>query len=674
MPHRLDNLKQSLARWTIAEYISALIRGLGGNHMAPGSANAMVTGENFTRAFRGVTALAGKIGSRLFFNCDQSYAGLGTATIAGTGSVFNVRQLLCYIGAGQVYFAGLLLAGVVASSTLSLVKKSGGIYAAGVATGPFQAGHAQPSAPTIYAKGVANAGFTTISGGIAVKIWRVSSITGQVSLASLPSNVLILNNQTAIVQFPLVDANGQDVWGIAVPKIGFDDLGVFYQLPISLQGEVAESVLAYTRATGAATIVDTTNIVDAAGANLTSADIGRRWTIGAYDSWIVSINSSTQAVMNDTNDLGADVTAPGTITHAVDGITRAIEIGYSNGALQGQGLAPDRAFPPPAGQFAGAINDVLWLESDGIIFVGDPGQIGSFPPKNALFPNEPAIQYLPGEEGLTLRFGKHSFGVLSYVGGTPALEYQEVWSNLGIAYPQNVALGARGRLMGWFGKPAIVEGGIEPDYQYATKVMPDFAGWDEGQTADAPIVLGYDARGEYEVWCWRQKVMAQYVPKSAWCAPIDLTGKVTGNIVAAITHQKQLYLACSDGADITIYEFDVGTGSVMVIHTSDERPNGYGATITEVLAQGRVDNTAHSVRIEIVKNFSGAPDVVRDSAPAATGTQDFYVAPPNILGAKQHKAIVTMTSVGGITVGGMPVECGLDFIETKGELHEVRTA
>ena len=59
---------------------------------------------------------------------------------------------------------------------------------------------------------------TAMSGAVATVIWRVDSTTGQVSLASFPSNVLILNNQTVIQQFPAVDSNGQDIWGLEFPK------------------------------------------------------------------------------------------------------------------------------------------------------------------------------------------------------------------------------------------------------------------------------------------------------------------------------------------------------------------------------------------------------------------------------------------------------------------------
>lgn len=651
-------MKTNLGRWQPREYISAAARALaGGDYLAPPSKNALVTGLDFIRAFRGVTLQAGKLGSRLFFLTDQNYAGLGTGAIAGTGNVFTVKQLLSFIGTGQLRFAGLNIAGIAASSVLSFIKKSGGVYAPGALTGPFQAGHAQPSAPTLYAKSNPSAGQTAMSGAVTVVIWRVSNITGQVSLKSLTSNVVTLNAQSAIVQFPLPDTNGQTHWGIGVVRLGFADLGVHYELPTSLGGEVAETTLADTRAIGAAAIVSATKIVDAAGGAFTAADIGRRVAFGSFDSWITAINSATQVQVNDT--AGANYSAPGTITHAVNGITRAREISWANGSLIGQSLAPDKAFPPPAGQFAGVINDTLFLESDNIIYVSDPGFIGSFPPSNAIFPNEPAIHYLRGSEGVHWRFGKQSVGVLNYVGGSPAIEYQIVWENIGIQFPQNAALGAQGRLMLWSGKPIVMGQNLEPDSEFARRVYPDFAGW-EAQTANQPVVPGFDRHGQYEVWCYQQKVMAYHVPSGKWCAPIDLTNLTIGNVVAAVTTpEHQLLLACSDGANINLYEFDAGAGSVMVAQTADYRGLGYGDTISEVFVQGRADNTTQAVKVEVIKDFADAvPILVSNVAAPSVGVQHFARQRPNIVNARSHAVRVTMTTVGG--------DAGVDFIETMG--------
>jgi hypothetical protein len=211
--------------------------------------------------------------------------------------------------------------------------------------------------------------------------------------------------------------------------------------------------------------------------------------------------------------------------------------------------------------------------------------------------------------------------------------------------------------------------GTLPDYSYGANVV-EFAAWDALQTALMPICIGYDGIGEYEVWCLGQTAIAKYVPKNAWCSPINLAGKINGNIVATLTHRKQLFLTALDnaGPTLTRYRFDLGTGSVMKVQTSDLRPNGYGATITEVNAQGRVDNTAQQVKLELISNYNdAAPVLLYQGLPPRVGVQNFIpTTEPNVIDSKQHAIRLTLTSTG---VG----DAGWDFVESKGELNEVRT-
>lgn len=560
---------ERLSSFSPTEYVSAARRAQGGNFMRPPSANAMCDGTDRVRAFKGPLLLGGKTGSRLFFNADQAYAGLGTHLVNGAGSAFAVRRLLMAIGAGQVNFDGSALSGFVASSTLSYVKKSGGSYGPTV----YQAGRAQPSAPLIFAKDNPSAGKSPMSGGVSVVIWRSSDIDGQVSLMSLPSNVLLLSGQSVIVQMPSADLNGQTHWGIGVPKIGFDDLGYFLQLPTSLGGEVAEADLA-----------------------------------------------------------------------TIDGVSRAVEISWTNGAIDNQPFAPDKAFPPAAAQFAGNLNDVLFLDADGIIYVGDVGFIGSFPPKRALFASEPAVHYLRLGQGAYGRFGKHSVGALVYVGGETPLEYQELMTGVGIQYPQNACLGFGGRLLMFLGVPCSLDGNLEPDYEYASKVLPDFAGWDQ-QTASKPVVPAFDPLGLYECWCFGKIVMAKHAPSGRWSAPIDLTGKVIGDVVAQVTTGQKLYLACMSGSAINLYQFDAGTGSTMVVQTDDTTP-GHGDTVSEQFAQVQTDDDAHSVKYELVKDYDTAVTLY-DAPPSAAGKPVHIRATEQVLNAETHAHRITVPCAGG---------------------------
>jgi hypothetical protein len=581
--------KSLLHRVKPIEYQSATGRGQGGAWMRTGSLNALVDGSDRVRAFKGPLLLGGgKLGSRIFFNAHQKYAGLGTHAVNGTGAAFAVRKLLMAIGAGQVRFDGADLAAFVASSTLSYVKESGAGYAATV----YQAGRAQPSAPLIFAKDNPSAGHTGMTGAVAVGIHRSSTVDGQVSNVSLPSNVLTLSNQSVIVQVPAADTNGQTHWGIDVPKIGFADLGFLIQLPTSLGGERAESSLA-----------------------------------------------------------------------TIDLVTRAVEVSWTNGALLDQPLAPTKAYPPVAGQFAGNINDVLFLDADGIIYVGEPGYIGSFAPSNALFTSEAAVHYLRIGKRAYARLGHHSVGVLTYVGGSPALEYDEILTGIGIALPQNVALGFGGRLLMWLGAPTALDDSLEPDFEYASKVLPDFAGWDAGQSAAKPIVPGFDPAGLYEVWCYGKTVMAKHAPSGRWCSPQDLTGRVIGDVVACVVYERKLYLACMSGSTISLYQYDAGTGTTVMTIVIDDTAPSPGATISEHLAKVQTDDGAHNVKLVLRKNYDQDTTVYEALAPAVNKPVHIR-STAQVLNCEAHSYYLELPCAGG--------DAFVELFESYGTPHMTR--
>lgn len=658
-------MKRLLALWSFVEgYVSSIPRSLSRSVMAYGSLNALLTGLGFVRAFRGFDAITlnAQKGSRQFFQTDNCYAGLGDEAGAGKGNVFKVKNVLVFSGIGAVRFNGQDL-NVDADSTLKYVKKVSGSYAAPA----FQAGHARPSSATIFPKNTPGAGKTPMDGSVVTAIWRVDSATGQVSNHSLASNVLVLSAQTVIQTFPAVDVNGQDVWGIGVVKPGFGDDGVLYELKTELGGEVLESTLAYTRTIAGGSVLTTTNdltITDPDTADrFTAADVGRRVTVGAFDSWITEVVSPTAATLNDVN-AGATVTGSVTVRHAVDGILRAVEISWTAESLAGQELAPFLAFPPPSNiLWSGILNDAMFIETDdGIIYVGVPGFIGSFPPKNTLFPTEPATCYLDGSDGVYWRFSKNTFSVMPYVGGTKPIELQTVWKNFGVLYPQNAAIGFMGRVIAWSGKPVrLGGGGREPETSFAYKVNKDFEGWNEAQTADKPIITAYDPRNQFEIYAFDKKIMCLHAPSDMWCAPVDVTSFIANGdyLIAAVVVDNELRFATKKASSLGLHSFDKGSGSTMVIKTPDATSEAASDTITEINAEIHVDNT-QNVTIELFKNFDDSvPKTIASYAPANSPKTQHARFRPNVTNAKSHCLKVTMTTTGG--------ECGVEKIESHGE-------
>jgi hypothetical protein len=658
--------KTTLGEWEFSDgYASSVPRLYMRTILAWGTLNAILTGLGFVRNFGGLETIAGKEGSTQFFQTDNNYAGLGSETTYGKGSVFKVQRVLALTGEGPVRFAGEDI-GVDADATLQYVKKVSGEF-----VGPaYPASQARPSSQTIYPKDVPGAGFTGMDGSVVTVIWRIDSNTGQVSLASLSSNVLLLSGQSVIQPFPAVDT-AQDYWGIGVCKPGFGTAPVFYQLKTDLGGEVAETTLAYTRniAQGSIVNADTTltlNVATPLANRFTAADKGRRVAIaGKLDSWISVVTDAFHAETNDPATATA-TNAAVTVTHAVDGIERAVEISWTTESLAGQELAPYDAYPAPSNlRWAGIINDAMFVETDdGIVYVGVVGFIGSFPPKNTLFPSEPATLYLDGSDGLYWRFSKNKLQALTYIGGAKPLELQTVWMFTGILFPQNAAIGKGGRVIAWSGKPVRLGAGIEPDIEFAFKVYKDFEGW-ENQTAEKPVICAFDPENQFDIWAYDRSIMCVRGGTDQWCSPVDVTSYLAEDeyLIAAVIVDNKLRFATNAGTELSLYQFDEGEGSTMTIQTSDCPSPLKSDTISEVEAVVHVDDT-QSVAISIIKNFNDdEPIDVETFVVDATPANQTLLSRPNIVCAKQHAVRIEIESTG--------TKVGVQKITTMGESSNV---
>lgn len=667
MHNQREMSKTELSSWVFTDgYASSVPRLFMRTILAFGSRNAILTGLGFIRNFGGLDkiSLRGK-GSWQFFQTDNNFAGLGDESGYGKGSVFKVQRVLAVTGEGAVRVGGEDI-GVDADSTLQYVKKVSGNY---VSPG-YPAGQARPSSQTIYPKNTAGAGHVPMDGTVCTVIWRIDSATGQVSLASLPSNVLSLNGQTVIQPFPAIDT-AQDHWGIGVCKPGFGTAPVFYQLKTDLGGEVAETTLAYTRTIAQGSIVSgdktvTLNAATPIGNRFTAADVGRRVVIaGKLNSWIASVTNSFNAETNEAAAATA-VNSSTVITHAVEGIPRSVEISWTTESLAGQELAPFDAYPPPSNlKWAGIINDAMFVEtSDGIIYVGVVGFIGSFPPKNTLFPSEPAKLYLDGSDGLYWRFSNNTLLALTYVGGQKPLELQTVWKNTGILYPQNAAIGKGGRVIAWSGKPVRLGAGGEPDIEFAFKVYKDFDGWNE-QTEQMPVICAYDPVNQFEIWAWNKTVMAVRAGTDIWCSPINVASYLVGGecLISAVVVGNQLRFATNAGTSLFMYLFDEGEGGTMTVQTSDAQSPLESDTITQIEAVVHVDDT-QSMAVSVIKDFNDAsPVAVKTFNPSGAPSNQTLHARSNIRCAKHHAIKMAIESTGK--------NCGVQKISTFGESSNI---
>lgn len=207
------------------------------DYMAKGSENALAVGQGKIQAYKGPAIVNGVNGGKQMYVVGEGYASLGDFGTSGLGNVFRVLSALFFIGTGLLRFNGLSLS-TNASSTLSLLIRRGGGYTGSAQNGPFQAGLAQPPAPTVWAK-TPGAGFSgKCTGTFAAVVWRIRSSTGATSIKSVASPVVVAENQTLAIKFESADSNGQDRWGIGVPLAGFGATGPFYEYT-----EIAESYL-----------------------------------------------------------------------------------------------------------------------------------------------------------------------------------------------------------------------------------------------------------------------------------------------------------------------------------------------------------------------------------------------------------------------------------------------
>lgn len=516
-------------------------------NLSRGSANQIISGNGKAQAFKGLTAIPALLGSRYLTNAGNGYAGLGSfADTTVKGSAFRILSAMFFIGNGSLYFNGVSL-GASASSILQLQLLSSGTFG-GVT---YQAGLSQPSAPTLATLSTLGVGYTgkLKNGTYSAKVIKIRSATGARSLASLVSVTISATEsagigQSARITLSAIGANGADRWGIYVSARNFGSTGPHYLLR-----EIDEASLV-----------------------------------------------------------------------TVDGVPRSYEIEWTDGDLVGQPLAPIDSFPPPAAMFAGVLGDVVFLAGAyGDVTTGvtaaSPGSTivqslplhpEEFPPDFTLFASEPPTALLRGGDGFYYHIGKSSMGVISYIGGEPALSYQNMWTNTGCAYPHNAVTGTGGKLYMKSGKSLVRIGADgEPETAWAAPVADDIAVLD-----DAGTVLGWDTDSHSLIVANNNKLWVYNEQKDAWGAPITVTG--LGRITAAVTQSNSLIVSAENGAALTLYTYNIGTGSLMSSqtdwHFAEDIEN-----VCEIDVIMRADNTATTVRIDIYGDEDETTPIITDT-------------------------------------------------------------
>lgn len=526
--------------------------------LAPGSLNQIITGSGKPRAARAPLVKAGLEGSLYLTNAGDGYAGLGSfADTDVKGSVFRILSALFFVGNGALRYNGASLS-ASATSTLQLKILSSGVWSATT----YQAGLAQPVAPTLATLTTLGTGFTgkLKAGTYSAKIIKIRSTTGVRSLASLQSNTIAVTEtvvgKSARITFPAIGSNGADRWGIYVSPRNFGSTGPHYFLR-----EVAE------------------------------ADLG-----------------------------------------TVDGVPRSLEIEWTDGDLVNQELAPIDSYPPPAAVFGGVLGDTAFLDGcygDTVsgVTAGAPGSTivqslplrpEEYPPDFTIYPPEPPTALHMGGDGFYYRWGKSSMGVLSNVGGEPALAFQLMWATQGIAYPHNAVVGTGGRAYAFTGKTlARIGANGEPETAWSNPVADEMAVLDP-----AKLRLGWDTNShtlvvmhETDMWTYNESL-------DSWGPRIDLSDELDGDITAAVTQANALIIAAKDdgASDIKLYDYDLGAGLEMQSMTDWHFSSTDTDSLRQVEIVGRFDNVANNVTVEIYGDEDAdTPLVTEIITPPKTG-------------------------------------------------------
>lgn len=638
-------------------------------YMVNGSENAMISGAGKVQAFKGVTQRASVKGGFVMQNIVETFGSIGQNSEDppdGTayGNVFNVFAALFFIGKGLVRLAGISML-VNASATLQLLIKRNGSYLTDPLSGPWQAGLAAPSAPVISAIDPPG-GFTgQVTGTISGVIWRIRTTTGAVSNQSPVSNIITCNNQCVEFNLPLLDANGQDAWGIGVTKQIEGRTGSHFEIKIVLESEL-----------GNITVGDL--VTNVASLNLTSVT-------GGFDvsmiGWVVQTSGGSPdcsystyiTAVPDANTITVFDLPPVTST-GVDLMigSRKVVVEYRDGDLVGRRFAPSRSYPPPNGLMGGTIQDLAFIDgcyADAAAFTGEsnpgsaiapsePGKPESYSPDTVIFTSGTPTGLLKGD-GVIWRFNRNGLHVIRYLGGEQPLSVDMVWEGTGIQFANQACTGEGGRLYLWPSNRGLLrmDSSGMPEGIFAAPITDDLIGC----TDASKRCLGWDGISHVVAVGYEQKIWPFFTDHEKWGAPADLSGTGMGNIRSMVPENNQLLITDEDD---DLWEYNVGNGSIMKVRTPWIRSARAMDTVAAILASVRADNTAEPV---IVRVLADGNEITIESEIeidlTRTGFQRLPTVWPNVIDCESHAIEIEITST---TPTG---DCGVEHIETYGPSH-----
>lgn len=606
-----------------------------------GSRNLMFTGPGRSQTYKGPAIINAVTGGRLMFNAiDGGYASLGNFNTAGIGNIFGlIARALGIIGSGQVYINGVDRS-ISASTVLQILLYVSGSYT-GTGTGPFTAGLEPPTAPTLEVTAIVS---TIMAGTYSTVHWFVRGATGGRSRRSTPSAVVVnsgfkLRHTISEADFIYAASVGADRVGIGGTAAGFGATGPDYEV-------IELAITTIKRASVLANITSgTPNLVVTDGA-FTVADEGSTVTIVGAGAAGIDLTTTILTWVSAT-----------AVTLAVNAGTTKVNTGfrfnsyaieYADASLVGKDLAPILDYPPPAAPFGAALEDVVAVigcygdtvsgvstTSPGTaIAVSLPVFIESFPPDSLLFlPAPPKGVLSRAADGFVFVGGEGYVAALLYTGGRNPLSLRVIWPTTGIASPNAWHLGEGGRLYVASSKRGLIriDSAGEPATDWAMDVVDDTASW-----TMSSVVTGYDGDHNRDIFCHAQIILAFNPQREKWDTPIDVSGKIIGNICSCVPVSGGLLLAANDGSTIRLYTFNSSTGMTYQVYGEIHLSQAEADELLRVELAIRSDTT-NAVTVKIFTNgdTSTSKDT-RTITPTAT-RQHLRTQKPNVRGAKSHQ-------------------------------------
>ena len=495
MPYSEDPLHSIILNRGFNAGASRLSRDLEG-FAAEGSSNALWLGEGYYQPFRGVNTQGANTGSRVMKPIGETWGGIkdvGATVAAGTVSE-EINRSLWGIGAGQVHRAGTDITGFTLSTLLKVCLRSGGTYGT-----PFTAGLAQPSAPDI--------GVSTIAGdpngAVSAKLERHRPSTGDISLASLTSEVIVPQGNKVRGTFPLASA-GQTHWRMFFTLMRFGGQGIHYAVPYNGSIDILETDVA-------AGVVD---------------GIARSLLFDWKDGDLVPIEASY------------DDYSPQAATH---------HLRLENVMCL-------------AGSFADASSSPSSTNTGSAVQVSKENHYGSYNPTHLLFLPERVVDTLSrpiDSHGFVAC--ENSLHAIQYVGpreDLPSCTITTILQDQGIQYPHNWCH-FRGRLavITAEGNWLLMSEDGSIDSEWTAPIRRFIRSW-----ALADTSIGYDTKNDCLVASNGRVSLVFSLQNKQWSHPIYLQdyGITAGSIQSCQTAGRRLYVTIKNGSAFTAYEWDTG--------------------------------------------------------------------------------------------------------------------